>query len=629
MAKEKLVIIADKLSKKRIDKLIIKLEEIPSSIDIIGLHGKILQMKRPALYYHNEQDLISPNYKWSHGIRDAHEIMDKLENNPFVKEISYCDGCFFWNIFESKIFLEFLIPAIEYIRHKRYILDKFKPTRILMWKYDPYEYVTEEMSKQSNAKLEKSNLWDRYFNARLKKREVKIFNKSVVLYIPLIIYSALSKMYLLFDIFKAKAHNKNYKREQKGDKKIGILTLDERFADIVIPVINEIDQHSEYTPVVIERRFSAACRKLNLSGIKYLSLAGFANYGLVKKYKKLKKEFDDTWERLRDAPNQEDISILGVNVWGEFIKYLDSIRDTVYELILINLMSTEFFNQENIHCLLITDDCSPFQRMLIESARKLGVKTMNIQNSFISGLKDLEPIYADFVACDGNKSKSILMRHGAGEERIFVTGQPRFDFIQGKDQLYDRSEILNKLSINKNKKVITIATQPVTVYLRQKDINDVCRVAFMAARYIPDSQIIIKLHPNDYNESKYLRIAKEAGNADITFVKKINIWELLFISDLVITFFSTVGYEAIVMDKDLIQIDLKNAKSDIIDYTENGAAIGVYLVEDLKKAINSVLMDAAVRERLKAGRREYLLNNVFGLDGLAASRVVEAIGKIL
>ena len=62
----------------------------------------------------------------------------------------------------------------------------------------------------------------------------------------------------------------------------------------------------------------------------------------------------------------------------------------------------------------------------------------------------------------------------------------------------------------------------------------------------------------------------------MTILKNADLWKLLYISDVVIVTNSTVGYEAIVMEKPLIQDRLSKSERDYLDYTKDGAAIPIY-----------------------------------------------------
>ena len=127
-------------------------------------------------------------------------------------------------------------------------------------------------------------------------------------------------------------------------------------------------------------------------------------------------------------------------------------------------------------------------------------------------------------------------------------------------------------------------------------------------------RMIIRYHPEENIE---LHEKFEIDNFIIN--PTCNIYELLNACDLVISLHSTVGLEAIILDKPLLLIDYYN--TELVDYAKRGAALKVQYPDELEKAVQKLLYDKKERKKLAPKRMIYRndsnLNNFNSADNCA------------
>jgi len=299
------------------------------------------------------------------------------------------------------------------------------------------------------------------------------------------------------------------------------------------------------------------------------------------------------------------------------------------ELVQIIETARQAFVLERPEIVVVTDERPPFQRAFVETANSLRIPTLNIQNAIIYEYPLGSPISTRKMTVDGDYFKQVLVKMGNDERKIIVTGQPRFDPLVRGDLRFQREEIMERLGLDPRKKVIVLFPEGIDPVVREADNDQFIRATFMAVRDLLDIQVVTKLHPIDFDFVKPRRFALEAGLNDVEIVKDVDLWELLFISDVALVTMSTVGHEAIVMGRPLIQVSISKTEPTYTPYAEFGAALEVSDIAVLRKTIEKALWDPVTRLRLEEGRANYVTHLAHRLDGRASERVVDLIYQMI
>jgi UDP-N-acetylglucosamine 2-epimerase len=210
-------------------------------------------------------------------------------------------------------------------------------------------------------------------------------------------------------------------------------------------------------------------------------------------------------------------------------------------------------------------------------------------------------------------------------EEIMVTGQPRYDILYQADKIYDKEKKFKKYKINPNHKIVLWTTGCHSISDEENVKN--FKAVFETMQNLKNVTLIIKQHPGEGERYRKM-IEKYLNDYKISAVvtpKKLDTYEQIFICDLMITKTSTTAIEAVALNKPVIILNL-SGNQDIIDYINEGVALGVYKEEDLKQAIEKLLKDDT---DLAMNRKSYIEKHLYKIDGKATERVADLITQMI
>lgn len=243
------------------------------------------------------------------------------------------------------------------------------------------------------------------------------------------------------------------------------------------------------------------------------------------------------------------------------------------------------------------------------------------------------PCVTDAVIVEGDYWKEYLIKNGVDTDKIIITGPPKFDFLHNNRVSPIGSVNRVSKSDGKSKKIIMFATMhsekgmEIIDYERLNQTKSI----FSTVKNIKEAHLIVKLHPFDANPDVYRRIAREVGLLDYTIIDNLDASKLLYLCDLVITHYSRVSYEAVLMNKNVIILNQSSTfdSEDIWDFKRYGVVIGVENFNELERHIFSALFDPQVSFDLMANRKQYIYEHAYKIDGNAADRAKEVIDRFL
>ena len=140
-------------------------------------------------------------------------------------------------------------------------------------------------------------------------------------------------------------------------------------------------------------------------------------------------------------------------------------------------------------------------------------------------------------------------------------------------------------------------------------------------------RLALKLHPSDDEKTLplYRKLVVEADDRVVLVPHgTLPLNELLAACDMMITRDSTVVFEANLLGKPVITINLGRWEEEL-PYAATGGALGVYRLEDIEGAIRSVLQDEGVQEEMTRKREGFLRAHTGPRDGGATGRIAEVI----
>jgi len=284
-----------------------------------------------------------------------------------------------------------------------------------------------------------------------------------------------------------------------------------------------------------------------------------------------------------------------------------------------------YFAGSGVKAVIAADENSPLTKSILDAARFCGIKIIGLQHGT---MHDLHPAYIytendrknrimpDLTLTWGKYWEEFLIKKGNyPEDSVVSVGQIRTDIIP----------VL--LTAEKQKKakptdLIVFASQPQRdPELRYQAAYDV----FKAAKRLPKSKLIVKLHPREFDDADYYEaIAKEARCTNYVLDTTSDLYQLIAKCDVLITCFSTVGTETVYFHKPLVILD--HLKQDIMRYAAEGVAF--HATDSLSL---TTILSGIFRGTLKIDRAKYdsfIQKYAYQIDGKVAERCIEAITSV-
>ncbi|HET6555863.1 MAG TPA: CDP-glycerol glycerophosphotransferase family protein, partial [Prolixibacteraceae bacterium] len=280
------------------------------------------------------------------------------------------------------------------------------------------------------------------------------------------------------------------------------------------------------------------------------------------------------------------------------------------------------FAGASIKAVIAGDENSPLTKSLLDAARYKGIRIIGLQHGT---MHDLHPAYL-YTPKDRQNHivPDLTLTWGTYWEQFLIEkGNYPTDSVVSVGQI--RTDIIPVLMKAQNQKqahpteVILFASQPQRdPELRYQAAFDV----FKAARKLPNTKLIVKLHPREFSDSAYYSaIAKEAGCSNYVIDKTSDLYQLIASCDVLITCFSTVGTETVYFYKPLVILD--HLKQDIQGYAAEGVAFQATDADTLTSILSGIFRGA-----LRANREKYnsfIQKYACQIDGKVAQRCIQAI----
>ena len=240
---------------------------------------------------------------------------------------------------------------------------------------------------------------------------------------------------------------------------------------------------------------------------------------------------------------------------------------------------------------------------------------------------DLHPVSSQWL------SDYYIEGIGVDPERVAVTGYPRIDRLI--NPFYDRAKIIEELDLNPSFKTILYAPtwahesgtkKPLFPFSQDSEVIKQI-LSFLESN---DLQMIIRLHPNYKIEDHEISDLIETSDR-ITLSSVRTDWDtekLLAITDILITDWSSIANDFIVLDKPMIFLETLNELFEHGYALKPSARAGI-IVDSQKgffQALSSSLSNPAELAKLRSRIAQKIH---FKMDGQASRRVIEEIDKRL
>lgn len=357
--------------------------------------------------------------------------------------------------------------------------------------------------------------------------------------------------------------------------------------------------------------------------IRYLSGSGYLTWRRRRSVRRYLDRIEGRWDEIVYRLVDDSFAYDGVGL-------MDLLKDEVREAFCSTFpnyacfyeIANALIERERVDCVAVNQDLARWQKVLISVGNARGLRTICFQHGVSADLPRYERHIAKQVALWGEREREVYLKNGhATPERIAVVGDPFLQVL--KATRYSRQEICHRLGLDPEKKIILMACERfVTLYSgferptgSNRNLWQLCN----AVRKLSDVQLLVRMK----EEKVY---AEFGGNLDLkreilgraqgirVVVDSIsNIYQLLYIADLVVVSFSTLGLEAMLFGKPVLVLHL-DRDHDLMGYVKSGGVLCARDEGEIVPAITAALYDEATRCRLAESQGRFLKYNFANLE---------------
>jgi len=270
-----------------------------------------------------------------------------------------------------------------------------------------------------------------------------------------------------------------------------------------------------------------------------------------------------------------------------------------------------------------------FGNVISSLAKKHHIPSVSIEQLLIIDNAMFSIFYkADKICIYGQQGFDVLKTLGFTNDRIVITGNPKYDYISSIDENKTKRILKQKYKIDVSKKIIIVAMS------RWHDGDEEWIPEFVKFCNKNKFMLVIKLHPrykkNIEGSDNKIRIIKDRCkglNYNLTFDIKLK--HLLSGANLVISDNSSVCVEAMLLEKPLITINFVKASLEkALRYDEFSGTFYTENYNEFEKLVTKILSNEEHIEQLQKDQSRIVDMYNYYNDGMAANRIFELILQI-
>lgn len=357
-------------------------------------------------------------------------------------------------------------------------------------------------------------------------------------------------------------------------------------ANMLLPVYRELQKNSNLDVSVMA--FTGARFTYEKAGLPFFSFKDTAEYKSSERAAQLGARFAGETSGL--LPLEETIAYMGCSMADLMETHGEAqALDLFHQNGRNAFLPVRFFKsllQREKYDLVITTNSPRSEKALVFAARDLGIPTVVIVDLFDRReFKDrtAHPGYGDKICVLNDYVRDEMVSLGRPREEIVVTGNPAFDKLANPN-LKSLAQQLRKERGWDGKKIVLWARGNDAESLELNSSVETRLNDFSLQN--PNTVLVIRPHPNENLE------ALQFPSSAFISTRLDPLPPLLEASDLVITMLSTVGLEAALIGKPLIQLRMTE-HSYASPYVELGLATPALNLDELIHEAQKILMSEA------------------------------------
>ena len=279
------------------------------------------------------------------------------------------------------------------------------------------------------------------------------------------------------------------------------------------------------------------------------------------------------------------------------------------------------------------------EKTIVFVAKQAKIPTLVIQHGILAGRSIYTKLHCDKIAVWGNAGIDWYRAYGNDITKCIVTGKLQHDLFNLKKDNYEREreDPLLKIGINPDKQSILylpahfkLGKHQYNVYFSPDQEYIALNSILNIAKFFPDRQLIVKIHPFDSVDIRLLYNSKIKNRyPNVSIVKNVDLLFLIENSSLVITsLFSSVALNAVILNRPLITLNF-HKREDLVPFAQRGVALGVTKSEHLCQAVRQIFEDRKLIDWFASNRESFIYDYAYKIDGKSSQRVKDLIRKLV
>jgi hypothetical protein len=605
------------------------------------IYGKITNKSQSGTIYLTENDLKIPI--GIEGYNESILFLNDIENKKFAGEklseiFKYSNTSLWWFIYPT------IFPSIQrtinFISAIVELIEKIKPTSIeLAGEFDKYD-IFKQICQNKNIQLFTPNLIFKNSKSKIKEKLQRIRYRKIFVQKTknrLSLFKRKTKkisnltgkiIFAVPTVYRRKLFNANLGKSEQGEYIQGeIIKLLKSKYDVVGM---DVDYTFRGNPKILNERLNDDIPWFPIESI-------VQRYSFEKSGTKFLKKFNVI---LQSNDFKSIFSFKGINFWNQIRFDFVKLTFSPYIPHYIQLIESfnKYFEENKPHTVFLPYETGPYALAMIIAGSVNHVKTIGIQhgllwknnsdyshtefrtseNNFGMPLPDMTLVFGEFT-------KEILIESKYPENKFLVFGNPEFFQIDKIIENFNHDKTRLKFKIPKNKKILLFTTGKSQSFY--KDLGgklnyDEQVLEKLLIEYNNNDSffIVVKPHP-DENIEVYKKIIKKYNSNNFKIIQD-DLFQLVLISDVVISIFSTVLMDSISLGKMTIRVKFPGSTVPI-PYDDYNVLFSSDL-PSLSDSIKKILNDGTLRKNLTENRLLFL-KYIYGIPNYNINEQLDSI----
>lgn len=249
------------------------------------------------------------------------------------------------------------------------------------------------------------------------------------------------------------------------------------------------------------------------------------------------------------------------------------------------------------------------------AARRRGLPTVWVQHGMFPDHPVWSQFLNDHLVVFGESTRDSITRQGFDGSRVHPLGACPYDgFI---------AEVRSRAAARRHEHVVFFASRSGGMVVSREAARTAIELAVDVTRML-DLRLTVKPHPTDSTS-----IPEDVcrGHSHATVVRDRSSQALMLEADIVLVTSSTVGFEACIARKPMVEFN-PSGVDDSVAYTTEGAAIKATNRSELLDALHALVSERGLRERMSQAQGNLLDRYLAGARGDACRRTAELLQRL-